>query len=412
MIGSAHDLAGAALMERLDALATCSDAVESLERTFLSPAYRRAADLVAGWMRKAGMVTRMDAVGNVIGRYGDDPDASALLLGSHLDTVRNAGKYDGPLGIVVGIACVARLHHAGRKMPFAIEVIAFSDEEGVRFGTTLLGSRAAAGTFDPADLERSEANGITLRHAIVDFGLNPDEIGSAAYAPSKSLAYVELHIEQGPVLELAGLSVGVVSSISGAARYVVTVIGVSGHAGTVPMNARRDALVAAAACILAIERRCSNEAGLVGTVGRLDVIGAAINVIAGEVRFTVDVRSPDDTQRKMCEADVVRIIQTIAASREVSSRVEKIYDMPAMSCAPWLSAQIAEAVAAQGLQPIYLPSGAGHDGLAMRAVADVGMIFVRCAGGISHNPAESISAADAETGARVLAQFIDRFRPA
>jgi allantoate deiminase len=406
------DLTAAPLMDRLDMLATCSEHPQFLQRTYLSEAYRRAADLVADWMRQAGMSTRMDAVGNVIGLYEGEPGAPSLLLGSHLDTVRDAGKYDGPLGIVAAIACIARLHRARRRMPYAIEVVAFSEEEGVRFGTTLLGSRAIAGTFDMRDLDRTDAQGVTLREAITTFGLDPNEIPAAAYAPERVIGYVELHIEQGPVLEQKDLSVGIVDAISGAARYLVDVRGTAGHAGTVPMEERRDALAAAASCITGVERRCSCEPGLVGTVGCVEVINAAINVIAGHVRFTVDVRAPDDKQRAACELDMLQDFQAVATARRVSISVKKIYDVAAMPCAPWLVTQIADAILTQGVEPFQLPSGAGHDGLALRTIADVGMIFVRCAGGISHNPAESITAADAECGARVLAQFIDRFRPA
>lgn len=406
-------IAGGLLLERLDALAACSESPEFLQRTFLSPAYRQAAALVTDWMQQAGMATHMDAIGNVIGRYESDPPGGpALLLGSHLDTVCNAGKYDGMLGIVSAIACVAALHRSGRRHAFAIETVAFSEEEGVRFGTTLLGSRALAGTFDPAVLSRTDQDGTTLRQAILDFGLDPERIPQAAHTRAETLAYVELHIEQGPALERANCPVGIVTSISGAARYTVEVTGLAGHAGTVPMAARQDALAAAAACITTVEQSCNGQPGLVGTVGVLDVPHAATNVIPGQVRFTMDIRAPDDAQRAACEADILRQFQTIATSRKVTISAEKIYNMPATPCAPWLTAQIADAVAALGIAPVHLPSGAGHDGLAILAIADIGMIFVRCAGGISHNPAEAITAQDAATATNVLATFINRFQPA
>jgi allantoate deiminase len=404
---------GSRLLERLDALAACSESPALLQRTFLTSAYRQAAALVTDWMQQAGMATHMDAIGNIIGRYeSDPPGAPALLLGSHLDTVRNAGKYDGMLGIVAAIACVAELHATARRLNFAIEVVAFSEEEGVRFGTTLLGSRALTGIFKDSDLHRTDADGITLADAIRSFGLKPSEIPQAGRSPADTLAYIELHIEQGPVLDAANIPVGVVTAISGAARFAVTVTGIAGHAGTMPMHARHDALAAAAACITAIEQRAAAEPGLVATVGCLTVNNAAINTIPGHVRFTIDIRAPTDTQRASYEAAILPTLQSIAATRHVTIATEKIYDMLAAPCAPHLVSQIAAAIAAHGIEPIHLPSGAGHDGLAMHLITHIGMMFVRCAGGISHNPAESITGEDAELATKILATFIDRFQPA
>jgi allantoate deiminase len=295
---------------------------------------------------------------------------------------------------VTAIACVEALNRARRRLDFAIEVIGFSDEEGVRFGTTMLGSKAVAGTFDMAVLDAVDGHGIAMRAALRGFGLDPGAIATAARRREDILAYVEFHIEQGPVLEARGLPVGCVTSISGATRYEVEIAGQAGHAGTVPMATRRDALAAAAACILAIEERCSREAGLVGTVGRMEITPGAINVIPGRARFTIDIRAPDDAQRRRAADDVLFGLNEIAASRGVKVAIRKIYDMNAAPCAPWLMA-----------------SGAGHDGMAMIDLADIGMIFLRCAGGISHNPAEAITVADAEIGAQVFLRFIRDFRP-
>jgi allantoate deiminase len=397
---------------RVDALAAISADKGALTRIFLSPEQSRASELVLSWMREAGMTARCDAIGNVVGRYeGDRPGLPALILGSHLDTVRNAGKYDGMLGVVTAIACVEALTREGLRPPFAIEIIGFADEEGVRFGVTMLGSRAVAGTFDAALLDRADDAGITMAGAMDAFGLDPAAIGDAARSRDGILAYVELHIEQGPVLEARGLPVGCVTSISGATRLEIDIAGVAGHAGTVPMPARRDALMAAAHCLLAIEARCSAEEGLVGTVGRLEVRPGAINVIPGGTRFTIDIRAPDDGQRARATDDVLSRVAEIAASRGVTHGVRKIHDLPAAPCAPWLMDRIDRAIAAEGIAPLRLPSGAGHDGMAMIAIADIGMIFVRCAGGISHNPAEAISVADAGIGARVLWRFIRDFEP-
>ena len=402
---------GPDICRRIDELAAISESPDHLTRVFLSAEQRHASELVLGWMRDAGMDARIDAIGNVVGRYeGVRPDLPALVLGSHLDTVRDAGKYDGMLGVITAIACVAELDRAGRRLDFAITVIGFGDEEGVRFGATMLGSEAVAGTLDLSRLDRVDGHGATMAQALRDFGLDPARIGEAALRREDVLAYVEFHIEQGPVLEGRGLPVGCVTSISGATRYEVTIGGEAGHAGTVPMTARKDALAAAAECVLAVETRCAAEPGLVGTVGRIEAGPGAINVIPGRVLFTVDIRAPEDSQRAEACADVLRQFQTMAAQRRVTLTARKIYDMAATPCAPWLMEQIDGAIAAEGVTPFHLPSGAGHDGMAMIAIADIGMIFLRCKGGISHNPAEAITEGDAETGARVLLRFIENFR--
>jgi allantoate deiminase len=400
------------ILRRIDALAAISEEPDRLTRVFLSAEHRRANEMVRAWMHAAGMTTRSDAVGNIIGRYdGERPGLAALVLGSHLDTVRDAGKYDGMLGVVTAIACVAALHGDGRRLPFAIEVIGFADEEGVRFGATMLGSRVVAGTFDAALLDFRDAAGLTMAEALRNFGCDPAALWVAARSRREILAYAELHIEQGPVLEASGLPVGCVTSINGASRLEVEVTGAAGHAGTVPMELRRDALTAAAQCVLAIEARCREEADLVGTVGVLQVSPGAINVIPGSVSFAIDLRAPDDAQRGQAETDVLGLLAAIGEERGVAIAARKVHDLPAALCAPWLMAQIDRAIAAVGVQPLRLPSGAGHDGMAMIAIADICMIFVRCAGGISHNPAEAITAEDAEMAARVLLRFITEFQP-
>lgn len=402
---------GPEICRRIDELAAISESPDHLTRVFLSAEQRLASDLVLGWMRDAGMEAHIDAIGNVVGRYeGVRPGLPTLILGSHLDTVRDAGKYDGMLGVITAIACVAALNRSGRRLDFAVTVIGFSDEEGVRFGTTMLGSEAVAGTFDLNRLERVDGSGLTMAQALKAYGLDPERIGEAAMRREDVLAYLEFHIEQGPVLEGWGLPIGCVTSISGATRYEVTIGGEAGHAGTVPMMARRDALAAAAECILAVETRCAGEPGLVGTVGRIEAGPGAINVIPGNAVFTIDVRAPEDAQRLAAAEDVQRQLDAIAIRRGVTLTARKIYDMAATPCAPWLMTQIDAAISGEGITPFHLPSGAGHDGMAMIAIADIGMIFLRCAGGISHNPAEAITVEDAETGARVLLRFIEGFR--
>ncbi|KJC46842.1 allantoate amidohydrolase [Bradyrhizobium sp. LTSP885] len=404
---------GDEIVARIGQLGAISETPEHLARIFLTPEHREAADLILSWMREAGMSAHLDAIGNVCGRYeGDRPGLPCLMLGSHYDTVRDAGRWDGPLGVITAIACVADLNRRGKRLPFAVEIAGFADEEGVRFASTLLGSRAVAGTFDESVLATRDRAGVSMREALIQFGLDPDHIGKAARAQRELLGYVELHIEQGPVLEEKGLPVGVVTAIAGATRLAASLAGVAGHAGTVPMALRRDALSGAAECIVAIEEFCKTDAsGLVGTVGYIGAMPGATNVIPGKVSFTMDIRAPGDMHRKRAVADIVRRIEAIAKRRDLALQIDVTHENRSVPCALWLQSQIAGAVAAEGYAVFELPSGAGHDGMAMVDIADIGMIFVRCRGGVSHNPAEHVEPDDADTGARVLLRFIENFRP-
>jgi allantoate deiminase len=404
---------GDQIVGRINELAAISESSGHLTRIFLTKEHRAAADLILDWMRSAGMRAHLDAIGNVCGRYeGEIAGLPCLMLGSHYDTVRDAGKWDGPLGLITAICCVADLDRRGRRLPFAIEVTGFADEEGVRFASTLLGSRAVTGTFVESVLGVKDANGVSMRDAMVQFGLDPDHIGAAARARSELLAYVELHIEQGPVLEGLNLPVGVVSAIAGAARLAASLTGMAGHAGTVPMALRRDALAGAAECIVEIEEFCrTDHDGLVGTVGYIHAMPGATNVIPGEVSFTIDIRAPTDAHRKLAVADIVRRIEAIAKRRKLSLQLDVTHENRTVPCAPWLKGQVAEAIAAEGYRVFELPSGAGHDGMAMIDIADVAMVFVRCRGGISHHPDEHVEVADADAGARVLLRLIENFRP-
>ncbi|WP_249733604.1 allantoate amidohydrolase [Bradyrhizobium sp. sGM-13] len=404
---------GDEIVSRINQLGMISETPDHLARIFLSPEHRTAADLILTWMRDAGMEAHLDAIGNVCGRYeGDRPGLPCLMLGSHYDTVRDAGKWDGPLGVITAIACVADLNRRGVRLPFAIEIVGFADEEGVRFASTLLGSRAVAGSFDASVLDERDRDGMLMREAMVQFGLDPDQIGAAARTRRELHAYVELHIEQGPVLEQQDIPVGVVTAIAGATRLAANLSGMAGHAGTVPMALRRDALAGAAECIVAVEQFCKADgAGLVGTVGVITALPGATNVIPGRVSFTLDIRAPADPHRKRAVAEIVQQIEAIAARRELSLQIDVTHENRTVPCAPWLKAQVAEAVAAEGYGVFELPSGAGHDGMAMIDIADVAMLFVRCRGGISHNPAEHVELADADAGARVLLRLIENFRP-
>jgi allantoate deiminase len=404
---------GEEIVCRINRLGAISEIPGILTRVFLTAEHRAAADLIMSWMVEAGMRAHLDAIGNVCGRYeGERPGLPCLMLGSHYDTVRDAGKWDGPLGLITAISCVADLNRRGRRLPFAIEVTGFADEEGVRFASTLLGSRAVAGTFNESVLGTKDESGVSMRQALVRFGLDPDHIGAAARIRSELLAYIELHIEQGPVLETQDMPVGVVTAIAGATRLAARLSGMAGHAGTVPMAMRRDALAGAAECISKIEELCrTDHGGLVGTVGYIHATPGATNVIPGQAHFTIDMRAPTDTHRKKAVTDIVRQIEAIARRRKLELQVDVTHENRTVPCAPWLKAQVAQAVAAEGYAVFELPSGAGHDGMAMVDIADVGMIFVRCRGGISHHPDEHVEVADADAGARVLLRLIENFRP-
>lgn len=405
-------VAGARVMRRLDDLARFSDEVGALSRLYLSPAHAAAAARIADWMGEAGMTARLDAVGNVVGRYeAAGGGAPTLLIGSHIDTVRDAGRYDGNLGVVVGIEAVAALHARRERLPFAVEVIAFGDEEGVRFPVTLTGSSAVAGILDPALLDTRDEAGISIGEALAAFGCPPDPAG-VARDPARTLGYLEVHIEQGPVLEDEELPVGVVTAINGATRLAVTVTGRAGHAGTVPMRLRRDALAAAAEMVLAAEARALATKGLVVTVGTIAALPGAVNVIPGEVHFTLDVRHASDPVRLEALALLAQEFESVARRRGVGLGVEKSYEAPAAACDPRLMAALEGAVRRAGILPLHLASGAGHDGLAMIALCPIAMLFVRCRGGISHHPDESITEADADVAVQVLLDALRHLDPA
>ncbi len=395
-------------MERCDVLGALSDEPDRLTRQFAGNAMRLANDHVEAWMREAGMVVRRDNVGNLRGRYeGAAPDNPTLILGSHLDTVRDAGRYDGPLGVMVAIAAVQRLHDAKRQLPFAVEAIAFADEEGLRFSSTYLGSRAVAGTFDMADLDRTDDGGITMAEAIRAFGGDPARLAEDHWRAGTLLSYCEVHIEQGPVLEARGVPVGIVSAIAGQARYDVTFTGEAGHAGTVPMSTRRDALGAAAEFVLAVEADARSHDGVVATIGQVGVHPGASNVIPGEVELSLDIRHPEDSVRIERARKILDRANEIATRRHVKVAYELLGENPSVPCSPRLVASLTKAVEQRGLPVVHLASGAGHDAVAMAALTDVGMLFVRCKGGISHNPAESVEAADVGVAIDVLSRFIE-----
>jgi len=404
---------GPEVLSRAEALARHSDSPDHYTRTYLTPAHQRAARQIADWMGEAGMRVRVDAVGNVIGRYeGRTEGAKALLMGSHFDSVRNGGKYDGILGILIPIACVAQLDRRGERLPVAIEVAAFSDEEGARFQTSFLSSRALIGRFDPGVLARRDAEGTAFTEALRAVGLDAAKIGNARIDPGLLAAYVEVHIEQGPVLLNADLALGVVTTIAGGSRHLIRVCGEAGHAGTVPMTMRHDALAAAAEMVLAVEKRSSAGGSLVGTVGILKVKDGTGNVIPGEVEFTADIRAGDDATRREAEADVFAQCELIAWRRGVKVERSKTHEVHAMPCAEWLQRQLDASVESVGVKARRLASGAGHDAMILAEITDVGMLFVRCgAGGVSHNPDETVTSEDAGIAAEALLHFLRHFAP-
>lgn len=393
------------VMQRADALGAISEEPDILVRRYGTPAMQTVNDLAADWMREAGMEVRRDSLGNVIGRYaGEGP--GTLVLGSHLDTVRDAGKYDGPLGVLVAIACVRRLHARGAALPFSIEVAAFADEEGLRFGTAYLGSKGYTGSLDPAYLELRDADGITLADAVKSFGGDPVRSLQRS-APDNLIGYCEVHIEQGPVLERDGLPVGIVTAISSQARFSLEFVGEAGHAGTVPMSLRRDALCAAAEFIVAAEALAREQEGLVATVGQIEAQPGASNVIPGRVTLSLDVRHMDDTVRETACESLRRRAKEICERREIALEWKEIQAAGAVACSPDLSAVLGRAVDSLGYPVRALPSGAGHDGVVMSRVTPFAMLFVRCKGGISHNPTEAVDVHDVASAIAVLERFVD-----
>lgn len=396
-------------MRRHDALAAFTEVPGQLTRRYLSGAHLAANRQVACWMREAGLRVHTDALLSLFGRYeGQRPGAPAIMLGSHLDTVLDAGRYDGALGVLAAIAVVAQLSQRGERLQHALEVVAFGEEEGSRFPTHLLTSSALIGAVSPELLDSRDADGVSVREALAAAGGSADDFRSCARNAGAIAAYLELHIEQGPVLEKSGLAIGAVTAINGSVRLLVSVSGFAGHAGTVPMPERRDALTAASEMVLAIERLAASERELIATVGQLTVLPGARNVIPGQVTFSVDMRSPSDAVRERAHGALLAALGQIAARRGVLLDANTYQTNPATPLAGFIIDTVSDAIAATGQPAQRLPSGAGHDAGIMAKHCPAGMIFLRCKDGISHNPAESISADDAELGVRVLLEATRR----
>ncbi|PZU47039.1 MAG: Zn-dependent hydrolase [Microbacterium sp.] len=405
-------------MARCDELARVTATPGTIERVYLSPEHARVHRLAAEWMRELGMKTWQDAAGNQCGRIGP-AGAPALLLGSHLDTVLDAGRYDGIAGVLMALEVVRLLRvPAGDApadgwtvaLPFALEVVAFSDEEGTRFGKALLGSSAVAGTWSDGWWTLTDADGVTLRQAFLEFGLDPARVGEAARRSDELVAYLEAHIEQGPELDRAGEPLAVVSSIAAARRFELVVEGEARHAGGTPYDMRHDALLGASEAALAVERVCAAEHHIIGTVGRFEAFPGAVNVIPGEVRFSLDLRGEFDGERDRVWSALARDLDDIMGRRGLRWRSREVHSAPAVFCAPLLqdvvAAGIRSTLPVRSDAPPVIFSRAGHDGMALGAVTGVGMLFLRNPDGVSHHPDEAVSAGDVAHGIRALAESV------
>ncbi|MFT4305447.1 MAG: allantoate amidohydrolase [Microbacterium sp.] len=409
------------VMARCDELARVSATPGGIERIYLSPEHARVNRLAAEWMRELGMRTRQDAAGNQLGRLerllgdGLEPEAPALMIGSHLDTVRDAGRFDGIVGVLMAFE-VARLLRAptadgryGVPLPFALEVMAFSDEEGARFGKALLGSSAVAGLWNDEWWALTDADGTSLRQAFLEFGLDPARVGEAARRPDELVGYLEAHIEQGPELDRRGEALAVVSSIAAARRFQLVVEGEARHAGGTPYDMRRDALLGASEAALAVERICAAEHHIIGTVGQLEAFPGAVNVVPGQARFSLDLRGEFDGERDRVWDELSRELDAIMGRRHLRWHAREVHNAPAVMCAPLLQDVVREGIRSTlpgSGQPETLFSLAGHDGMSIGAVTDVGMLFLRNPDGISHHPDEAVSAADVALGIRALAESV------
>jgi allantoate deiminase len=394
------------VMARCGRLAALSEDNHATRRTFLSPPMHEVHREIAGWLHPLGVNARIDAAGNLRGEYpAEAPAAARLLMGSHLDTVPNAGAYDGILGVVLAVAMLKALR--GRRLPYAIEVVGFSEEEGVRFGTPFIGSRALAGKLDENLLGLRDSHGVSMREAITDFGLNPAEIGQARL-PDDIFGYLEFHIEQGPVLDNLGAPLGVVEAIAGQSRLELTFVGRTNHAGTTPMSLRFDAVAGAAEWITVVEREARGVPGLVATVGSLEASPGAANVIAGEARLSLDVRHRDDSVRMCAVGNLVHQADQIAQRRGLSVRSSTRMSQSAVALDSLLSGQIEEAIRKMGCEPHRMVSGAGHDAMILAEKVPSAMIFLRTPGGISHDPAESVVVEDVEKAIGCGLQLLDQ----
>jgi allantoate deiminase len=407
MTGTPTDRA-ARIITRCREIAACTEVPGEITRLFLTPPMHEVHELLRDWMETAGMTVRVDAIGNLRGFWpGLTPGSPRLLIGSHLDTVPNAGAFDGILGVVLGVAVVEELK--GELLPFAIEVIGFSEEEGVRFGKPFLGSLSLAGKLDPETLARTDPSGISVRQAIEAYGLNPTQLPAAALA-NEALAYLEVHIEQGPVLENEDTSLGIVEALVGQTRMELNFAGQANHAGTTPMHLRHDAMAAAAEWIVAVEDYASSRTGLVATVGRVEVAPGAGNVIAGKATASLDVRHADDSIREASVMAILKLAETAAVRRGAHVTSSKQLEQPAVPLDPHLTTRLSEAATQAGFPARRMTSGAGHDAMILAPRIPSAMLFLRSPGGLSHHPDESVLPQDVEAALATAMEFLAQLR--
>jgi allantoate deiminase len=398
------------IMERCDLLATFSEEPGRLTRRFASPPMRQVHETMTRWLREAGMTAESDEMSNLIGRReAGRTGAQTLLLGSHLDTVRDAGKYDGMLGVLVALTVLERLQERGEDLPFAIELLCFADEEGLRYPSIYMGSKAMTGTFALQDLHLLDADGISMAEALRTFlgrAPDPQALTRARWRREDLLGYCEVHIEQGPVLETRALPLAVVTGIVGQQRMIFQMSGVQGHAGTLPMELRHDALCAAAEFVVAVEELARSVPGLVATVGQLQVRPGASNVVPGQVELSLDIRHAEDDVCARYAGQLRAQAASICARRGIELQCQNVQVTSTVACSPRLRQRWQEALSAEGYPVFSLFSGAGHDGVALSALTEVAMLFVRCRGGISHNPAEAVQVADVAAAVAALERFV------
>ncbi|MGQ8366732.1 allantoate amidohydrolase [Glaciecola sp. 1036] len=389
-------------MERCDSLGAISQNASFIDRRYLTAEHMQANALVTEWMQQAGMTCWQDQAANCWGRYvSSNPDAKRLIIGSHLDTVPNGGRYDGMMGVLAPLALIHGYHESGIALPFHVDIVGFGDEEGTRFGSTLLGSRALTGNWPDQWEHLADSNGITVSDALATVGLDFHQVKKAALPKENLLAFLELHIEQGPVLEQQNLPVGVVTAIAGARRIEFTVTGMAGHAGTVPMHMRQDALCATSEMILMVEK-LAKEGGVVATVGKVLNKPNGVNVISGQTVFTLDIRSENDEQRDNVLADIQQHVSEIANKRDVNISQRETHNADAVSCDLDLQQVLSTAISKTGYRPLHLASGAGHDAMEMAKLCPMAMLFMRCHKGISHHPDESVLEVDVKVALEVL----------
>jgi allantoate deiminase len=403
-----HTARAARIITRCREIAACTEVPGEITRLFLTPSMHAVHALLRDWMEAAGMTVDIDAIGNLRGiRHGLTPESPRLLIGSHLDTVPNAGAFDGILGVVLGVAIIEELK--SQRLPFAVEVIGFSEEEGVRFSKPFLGSLALVGKLDADTLARTDHSGISVRQAIEDYGLDPSQLPAAALA-YETFAYLEFHIEQGPVLENEDAPLGVVEALVGQTRMELTFTGQANHAGTTPMHLRHDAMAAAAEWIVAVEDYASSHDTLVATVGKVEAAPGAGNVIAGRVTASLDVRHADDRVREASVLAILKHAKAAATKRGVHVTSTKQLEQPAVPLDPHLTDLLSNAAAQAGFPARRMTSGAGHDAMILAPSIPSAMLFVRSPGGLSHHPDEAVLPQDVEAALATAMEFLAQLR--